>query len=145
MPRALERLAAVHKSGDGAEAFHWAFVLRGGAGGWTDARQYFEWLREADVRFGGGRAVPVFLEGLRRDALATLKEAERATLGPLLEPGVDSGTTVPNTRAFVRAWRVADLGPELDGLAGRLRAEDLLESLLEPSRDVPERYRDTLT
>ncbi len=35
------------------------------------------------------------------------------------------------------------VGPELDGLAGRFGAQDLLRSLLEPSRDVPDRFRDT--
>jgi len=183
VPLALERLAAASTS-NGSEAFHWALLLRNLRRGWTieGRQQFFRWLQSADVAFDGGRAVPIFLRELRRDALATLTDAERTELGPLLEPGTDDAT-VGAPRPFVQAWRVEDLepelaaavegerdlargprllrearcltchrvdgrgqavGPELDGLAGRFAPLDLLESILEPSREVPERYRDTL-
>jgi putative heme-binding domain-containing protein len=184
VPRALAQLAAADAAGDGAEAFHWAFVLRGVERGWTSEsrKQLFEWLRAAERSFGGGRAVPVFLAALRADALATLTAEERAALGALVEPAADEALAPANPRPFVQAWTVADLeprlaevdgerdlgrgqallrdaaclachriegrgtalGPELDGLAGRFNAADLLESILEPSRAIPERYRDTI-
>ncbi|NOT32386.1 MAG: c-type cytochrome, partial [Planctomycetes bacterium] len=180
VPHALSMLA---RSGIDAEGFHWAFVLRHATGGWTPARraQYFEWLRAADFGFGGGREVPMFLAALRKDAVATLSETERAALGALVLAGVDAGQAPASSRAFVRAWSAAELepelarleqgrdlvrgerllgeascltchriegrglavGPELDGLAGRFGAEDLLLSLLDPSREVPDRFRDT--
>ena len=37
----------------------------------------------------------------------------------------------------------ADRGPELEGVAGRFTPRDLIESILAPSRFVPDRYRDT--
>jgi putative heme-binding domain-containing protein len=184
VPRALEQLAAADAAGDGAEAFHWAFVLRGVERGWTaeGRKQQFEWLSAAERSFGGGRAVPVYLAAMRADALATLTAEERAALGALVEPAADDALAPPNPRPFVHAWTVADLeprlaevdgerdlgrgqallrdaaclachriegrgtalGPELDGLAGRFNAADLLESILEPSRAIPERYRDTI-
>ncbi len=182
VPLALERLAGA--GDDGPEAFHWAFLLRHARRGWTPEgrRAYFAWLRAADIGFGGGRAVPVFLAALRGDALATLTAEERAELGELVEPGVDEGLPLAPSRPFVKSWSVAELepglaalesgrdlvrggrvlreascltchrfegrgtalGPELDGLAGRLGGLDLLRSLLEPSREVPERYREVL-
>jgi putative heme-binding domain-containing protein len=181
VPLALQRLAVAP---DGAEAFHWTLLLRQARRGWTPEgrRQFFTWLQSADAAFDGGRAVPIFLRELRRDALATLSEDERAALGSLLEPG-SADDVATTARAFVQAWRMQDLepgladaiegqrdlargprllreaqcltchrvdgrgqalGPELDGLAGRFAPLDLLESLLAPSREVPERYRDTL-
>jgi len=181
VPLALERLAAAP---DGAEAFHWALLVRQIRSGWTigGRRQFFAWLQSADSAFDGGRAVPIFLRELRRDALATLTEEERAALGSLVEPGTAADMATA-ARAFVQAWRMEDLepdlaaaiegerdlargprllreaqclachrvdgrglavGPELDGLAGRFAPLDLLESILEPSREVPKRYRDTL-
>jgi putative heme-binding domain-containing protein len=179
VPLALERLVA---AGDPAEAFHWAFLLRHARRGWTLAgrRTLLEWLRAAEQGFGGGRAVPVYLEGLRRDLVATLSAGERPALADLLTPGTPD-LAPASTRRFVRSWSLADLepvlgelegerdlgrgaallreasclachrldgrgsaqGPELDGLGGRFSARDLFESILDPSADVPERYRDT--
>ena len=176
-------LARMEQSGVDAEGFHWAFVLRHATRGWTPERRkhYFEWLRKADVGLGGGRSVPLLLEALRKDAVATLTDAERVALGELVERRVEAEGTSGSARRFVHAWTVAELapelarieegrdlvrgarmlreascltchriegkgtavGPELDGLAGRFSAEDLLASLLEPSREVPERFRDT--
>ena len=188
LPEAEERfvplaLAKLAQNGIDAEGFHWALVLRHATRGWTSARreQYFEWLRAADEGFGGGRSVPMLLEALRKDAVATLGEAERAALGGLVERRVEGGFAPTEARRFVRAWTAAELepalarfeeqrdlvrgakllreascltchriegrgiavGPELDGLAGRFSGGDLLASLLEPSREVPDRFRDT--
>ncbi len=188
LPEAEERfvplaLAKLAQNGIDAEGFHWAFVLRHTTRGWTSARrrQYFEWLRAAELGLGGGREVPMFLAALRTDALATLDEGERAALGELVEPRTDGGFAPSTVRPFVHAWSEAELtpalarlaeprdlargarllreascltchriegrgqalGPELDGLAGRFGPEDLLASLLDPDREVPDRFRDT--
>jgi glucose/arabinose dehydrogenase len=131
VPRALEQLAAADAAGDGAEAFHWAFVLRGVERGWTaeGRKQQFEWLSAAERSFGGGRAVPVYLAAMRADALATLTAEERAALGALVEPAADDARAPPNPRPFVHAGTVADLEPrraEVDGERDRGRGQALL-------------------
>lgn len=137
LPEAAERfvLLAVERcvrAVDGAEAFHWAFLLRGAEAGWTIAarRKLFNWLYGAQLTLDGGRAVPLWLAALREDLLANLPAEARAELGPLVEPPPELAGGYASARPFVRAWTRAELEPRLGELgAGRdlARGRRLLE------------------
>ncbi|MFN3165896.1 MAG: heme-binding protein [Phycisphaeraceae bacterium] len=64
-----------------------AFMLRNIKDGWTmtDRQAYFSWLNRAEAA-GGGNSYENYLKNVRNQAIATLTETEKKTLGPLLEP-----------------------------------------------------------
>jgi putative heme-binding domain-containing protein len=64
-----------------------AFMLRNVEEGWTsaDRQAYFSWLNRAEAA-GGGNSYENYLKNVRNQAIATLTENEKKSLGPLLEP-----------------------------------------------------------
>ncbi len=136
------------------------------AGG-ASYRGYLGALRERATRSFGPGLVAALGDRGARDAAPALSDdlfgfegrAARATtwtveeLAPALD-GLLAGRSFARGRAAYDharclechrlAGRGGALGPDLSGAAGRFSPRDLLEALLEPSREVPDRYRDTV-
>ena len=120
------------------EQLHYIFHLRNVKNGWTpeDRQKYFEWFKRdrtqdkhlpevkqwfADVGrdYTDGSSFPKFMANIKRDAVATLKESERAELAGLIS--TDPGKVQPKPeREFVKEWTMAELVPALaDASKGR--------------------------
>ena len=74
-------------------------------------------------------------------------------LAPLADGAASGRSFASGREAYQRALcldchrlggRGGALGPDLAGAAGRFSARDMLEEILEPSREVPDRFRDTI-
>jgi putative heme-binding domain-containing protein len=107
------------------ERLRYLFALREVRQGWTldDRRNYFEWLSRPDS-FAGAHTMPGVLSNIRKDALASLSDDERAQLSPLLatlNQQAAAPSAAPNVqRPFVWDWTLADLTDSLEQLsAGR--------------------------
>jgi len=106
--------------------------------GWTpeDRQKYFEWFKRdraqdkhlpevktwfADVGrdYTDGNSFPKFMANIKRDAVATLKDSEKAELASLIS--TDPGKAQPRPeRKFVKEWTMAELVPALaDASKGR--------------------------
>jgi putative heme-binding domain-containing protein len=99
------------------EKFHYLFTLRLVTNGWTMAtrRTYFDWLGRARREFNGANLLPTALNYIRAEAESTLTPAERVALAESLA-ALDrpaSPAFVPASRAFVKAWKMAELEPAL--------------------------------
>jgi putative heme-binding domain-containing protein len=136
VPKTLDLLAAAPTQ---EQQFHYVAQLRNVLSGWSlaDRRRYLEWWlkpREnlahpavlsqwfADVgrSYVDGAWVDKYLREFRRDAMATLSDAERKELAPLLNTPVQRRGSFLCPRIFVREWTMADLLPDLDRVsAGR--------------------------
>jgi putative heme-binding domain-containing protein len=120
------------------EQLHYIFHLRTVKNGWTpeDRQKYFAWFKRdrsqdkhpaevtkwfADVQrdYSDGASFPKFMANIKRDAVSTLTEAEKAQLADVIS--TDPGKAQPKTeRKFVKEWSMADLVPAL-GDAGKGR------------------------
>lgn len=182
-PAAAEKLVArMAKSPTQEEQLEYARALRVLKTGWTPAlrKQYFEWYLKA-ANFRGGASLAGFLRDMKNDAVATLSDAEKTDLKPILDAKPvrsDPLATLLAGRPTVREWKVADLaattakglrnrnydrghdlfgaagcfnchrynnegaavGPDLTGVGGRFNAHDLLESIIEPSKEISDQY-----
>lgn len=168
------------------EKLFYLYTLRNVRRGWTaETRQkYFEQLKRAES-FDGAFYLPRFLTFIRSDAVATLTDAEKESLAPLLASlGQNEGSAGPLVvnRPKIKEWTLAELspalaqldqprdaargkkmfaealcirchrlageggalGPSLAGVAGRFSRRDILETILDPSRVVDEKYRSML-
>lgn len=115
------------------EQMHYVFHLRTLKSGWTMAqrRHYFEWFnknraglshpsevlrwfQEAGRAYSDGSSFPKFVANIRKDAIGSLAEPERAELWPVFAGDVvmPKPPTVP--RNFVKEWKADDLLPTLD-------------------------------
>ncbi|MCE9606811.1 MAG: hypothetical protein K8U03_18140 [Planctomycetia bacterium] len=85
-------------------------ALRNQRDGWTrDSRRfYFKTLQEAS-RFIGGQGMPMFVELIRKEATATLSDAEKGQLADVLNAPTYVEEPLPPTRPVVKKWKVADL------------------------------------
>jgi hypothetical protein len=105
------------------ERLRYLFALRNVQRPWTidQRRIYFEWLSRSDA-FAGAHTMPLVVGNIRKDALATLADAERADLAPLLaslekQAAVPQAPLVP--RPFVWDWKLADLSDALDQVSAK--------------------------
>jgi len=148
---------------------------------WTPAQRtrYLAWLHgTGDWR--GGSSFTLLLKELRKEAVASASEAERATLEKSLAATLASArVTAPGgDRTKSHPWTVAELtalvekstgardatrgrrvfaaagcfachtcngeggalGPDLTAAGSRLATRDLLEAILEPSREISDQY-----
>ena len=162
------------------EQMDYAKSLRVLKTGWTPEQRktYFSWYPKA-ANFRGGNSLEGFLSNMKRDAVATLTEAEKTTLKPILDAKPMTGpVTFGPPRDLVKKWKLDDLtplfsakmtgrdfdrgrklfgeakcfachrfdneggsmGPDLTAAAGRFSARDLLESVLEPSKEISDQY-----
>jgi putative heme-binding domain-containing protein len=120
VPRSLALLRGARSQ---EEATHYVFVLRNVRQGWTpeQRREYFSWFG-AFSDYKGDIGFPLFLRNIRSDALATLTEAERKPLEPLLESQFRATTRIvpPSADQIVHHWTVEELAPEIEkGLGHR--------------------------
>jgi putative heme-binding domain-containing protein len=119
VPRTLALLRAARSQ---EEATHYVFVLRTVREGWSpeERREYFTWFgKYSDYK--GDIGFPLFLRNIRSDALATMTEAERKPLEPLLE-GQFRATTkigIGTAEPVVHVWTVEEILPEIEKGLGR--------------------------
>ena len=146
---------------------------------------YLAWLHRTGA-WRGGASFTLFLRELRKEAVATAPEAERAALEKSLAASLAQSTApvaaLPAGRGFVRTWTVAELaalaekspaprdpargrrafgmagcfachtcageggalGPDLTAAGARLAPRDLLEAIVEPSREISDQYGTSL-
>ncbi len=90
----------------------YATTLRLVKDGWSidDRRAFFHWLNQAETHLVGAFNLPLFLQQIRNDAIATLSPEEKAQLGSLIDAPVKAAT-VQKPRRFVRHWTYEDLLP----------------------------------
>jgi len=91
--------------------------------GWTPAlrQAFFAWIQRAN-QFKGGNSLRGFVANIKRDAIATLSEREKAELKPILEakPATFAPTPATVDRPFVKEWTIDELVPAVEaGLKGR--------------------------
>lgn len=83
--------------------------------GWTPElrEQYFKWFHRA-AGYRGGASFSLFVEYIRKAALANLSEAETLALKPILDAQPVSGNPFSaEPRAFVKDWTLEELVPLL--------------------------------
>lgn len=100
------------------EKVAYLYLLRHVHSPWTVAQRqtYFEWLREMR-NFYGAQFLAKFVQFIREDAVATLSDQEKKTLGDLIEepkPAAAATPASPTNRPFVRDWKLDDLVGSLD-------------------------------
>jgi putative heme-binding domain-containing protein len=81
--------------------------------GWTPElrEQYFRWFIKA-AGFKGGPSIEGYMANIRRDAIASLTDAERTALKPILEMKLKDVTATPvKARPFIKNWTVDELVP----------------------------------
>ncbi len=164
------------------EQMAYAKSLRHLKAGWTRPlrEDFFKWFTLAEG-YKGGASFGLFVEGMKKDALANLPEQEKKVLKAIIEakPASESAQFTFEPRSFVKAWKVADfddvihagleggrnfsngrqmfgaatcfachrfkqeggaIGPDLTSVAGKFSPRDLLESIIEPSKEISDQY-----
>lgn len=105
-------LALLEEAPTQRETFHYLFVLRNVADGWTPQRRqtYFHHLKNMDD-FVGGEGLPAFRKLIRQEALAALPKDERASYENVLtaksQPWL--AELPPSRTKLVRKWTVDEL------------------------------------
>jgi putative heme-binding domain-containing protein len=94
------------------EQIEYARSLRMLKAGWTPALQqtYFEWFHKA-AGYRGGASFGLFVQNIKKDALAQLTEADRATLAGIIDAPLDKEAhpAVAPPRPLVKEWKLDDL------------------------------------
>jgi putative heme-binding domain-containing protein len=165
------------------EQIGYAKTLRLAKAGWTPAlrEDFFKWLFQRASTYTGGASFGMFIDDIKRDAIAGLTEEEKTALKPILEskPEPRAPTFTAKPLNFVKNWTMADLekslgvgfeggrnfengrnsfgavgcfachrfnfeggaiGPDLTSVSGKFGPKDLLESILEPSKEISDQY-----
>jgi putative heme-binding domain-containing protein len=75
-----------------------------------------QWFKDVGRDYGDGSSFPKFIANIRKDAVASLAEGERAELTELIteQPFVAPTAAKPRAYKFVREWKMSDLLPLLD-------------------------------
>ena len=124
---AAKALAMVERAPTQEEQIEYIKALRVVRTGWTPTLRetYFKWFIKAGG-YRGGASFAGFLKLIKKDAVATLTEAEQAQLQPILEaqPVTQSPLQVMQQglpgHSFVKEWTVNDLAPQAErGLVKR--------------------------
>lgn len=119
-PRFVPRtLALMRAAPTTEEATDYAFVLRTVRDGWSpeERREYFSWFGTFSD-YKGDIGFPLFLRNIRSDALATLTDAERKPLEPILEGQFRASVRIAASPAVER-WTLERLLPEVERGLGR--------------------------
>ena len=168
------------------EQISYAMYLRVCATGWTPALRetYFKWLYHKTTAMRGGANFTMFLDDIRKDALAHVTVAEKPAIDALVSSAPKKRSPLELMaeafagRTMVKEWKLADLapavdkgmakrnfengrkmfgaaacfachrfgneggamGPDLTSVAGKFSARDLLEHIIEPSKEVSDQY-----
>lgn len=122
-PNVADRtMALVAKAGSQEEAYHYIFHLRTLAKTWTpEARKaYFEWFNTVGTKFRGGHSFSRFIANTKTEAVASLTEAEKASVKAILDAAPKESDPAEIPRAFVKKWTVDELLPQVEtGLSAR--------------------------
>ncbi|RUL89727.1 family 16 glycoside hydrolase [Tautonia sociabilis] len=117
---ASQAVALLEQAPTQEEQINLAQMLRVLKAGWTPElrERYFRWFTKA-ASYRGGSSFGNFVRNIKNDAVATLTDAERAALQPILEAQPDPSSTIPTVqRPFVKEWTLDELIPRLEeGLA----------------------------
>ena len=154
--------------------------------GWTMPlrEDFFKWFTLA-AAYKGGASFSLFVENMKKDALAKLSKEESVALKVIIEakPDDKSPQFTFTPRGFVQAWKVADfddvinvgleggrsfsngrqmfgagtcfachrfkqeggaIGPDLTSAGGKFSPRDLLESIIEPNKEISDQYGATV-
>ncbi|MHB8519886.1 MAG: c-type cytochrome [Limisphaerales bacterium] len=77
--------------------------------------QLVEWFKATDQNYHDGASFPRFMANIRKDAVASLTDPDRAELAPIITGQQPAAVPAPTqTRQFVREWKMEDLLPSLD-------------------------------
>ena len=99
-----------------------AKTLRELNSGWTTelATRYFQWFLEA-AKYKGGASFDLFVQSIKKDAVAALDPATKKKLKPIIEAKAEAAPEIASEpRPFVRDWKIAELLPKVEaGLTGR--------------------------
>ncbi len=168
------------------EQISYAMYLRVNKAGWTPTLRdtYFKWLYHKATAMRGGANFTMFMDDIRKDALAAVPEPDQAAVAAIIKSAPAKRSPLELMaeafagRSMVKEWKVADLaplvekgltkrsfengrkmfgasacfachrfgneggamGPDLTSAAGKFSARDLLESVIEPSKEVSDQY-----
>lgn len=110
-------LPLFERAGSQEEQIAHAAALRFVGEGWPAGgrEKYFKWFLQD--RFHKAGHLQKFITDIRKDAVASLSAAEKASLGPLLDAKPEATIEPPlASRLFVRAWTTPDLAREVEPL-----------------------------
>jgi putative heme-binding domain-containing protein len=113
---ALKTMKLLEQAPTQEEQIDYAKSLRMLKTGWTPKlrEQYFLWFHQA-TRFKGGLSIEGYMTNIRKDAIASLSEAEKVALKPILDlRPKDVAVTPVKPRPFVKNWTVAELVPKVE-------------------------------
>lgn len=182
---AAKTVALLNQSTSQEEQIEFAKSLRLLKSGWTTElrRDYLSWFHKASG-YRGGASFGLFIEDIKKDALANLTDADRLALKDVIEKQparqspLEAMTAALAGRSFVKEWKMEDIaplvekglkkrnfdrgrqmfgaaacsachrfgqeggamGPDLTGLGGRFSPRDILESIIDPSKEVSDQY-----
>jgi putative heme-binding domain-containing protein len=92
------------------EQIEYARALRMLKTGWTpELREaYFKWFQKA-AGYKGGMSFVLFVENIKKDAIATLSDAEKEQYKELLETPVATAGPIAPPRPLVKEWKLDEL------------------------------------
>jgi putative heme-binding domain-containing protein len=92
------------------EQIEYARALRMLKTGWTPQLRetYFKWFHQA-AGYKGGMSFVLFVDNIKKDAIATLTDAEKDQLKSLLEAVPLASLPSAPTRPFVKEWKLDEL------------------------------------
>jgi putative heme-binding domain-containing protein len=107
-------MALLRKAETPREQVAFAYNLRPITAGWTPElrKEYFEWFTVA-ANYRGGHSLTGYIKNMKTEAMATLSDAEKTALAPILnaKPASVKAAEAPKPRPFVKEWTMADLVP----------------------------------
>ena len=120
---AAKTVALLESAQTQEEQIEYARALRMLKKGWTPSlrKTYFEWFLKA-VHYKGGASFGLFVEGIKKDAIATLSDEEKVAFKDVLEakPGIPSTLIEAIPRRLVKEWKMEELLAAVQpGLTGR--------------------------
>jgi len=120
---AVKGVELLQQSPTQEEQINYAKALRHLKTGWTPKAQeaYFEWFVRASG-YAGGNSFQLFVENIKKEAVAALSDEDRARLKPILDKKPD-GPINPfagEIREFVKQWSMEEALPAVETqLTGR--------------------------
>ena len=165
------------------EQIDYAKTLRHQKLGWQgdDRKVYFEWFLQA-ANYRGGASFTMFLQNIKKDAIANLPDIEKEVLKELLDKTLEQTNPLNySNREIVKQWQLEELvslaeekligrdfnkgsrlfgeancfachrfdgrggaiGPDLTTIAGRFSRNDLIESIINPNKEISDQYAAT--
>ena len=120
---AAKTIALIDDAPTQEEQIDYARALRMLKAGWTPElrRAQFEWFVKA-MNYRGGNSFGLFVQNIKTDAIATLTEAEKTALQPIIDkqPEQSAPILAVKPRPFVKEWQFEEIASlAQSGLTGR--------------------------